>query len=293
MWIFVATAALAVACVFQTTQPTPAPSPSPTIARPRFEITSFMYALQVKGKIRVGVLDRDAPFATTDAGGKHSGFEPDLAREIAKSIFGPAQPPDSVIEWISVDRSTAISAVTSSQADIVLARMVRNESGAGQPPGDFAVATTGPYFETGERILVTKANDEIKDLADLEAKTVCVTNEATAAHVDDANPFAKTLQLDTNPSCLAALKAGQVDAIASDEATLWSLMKQDADTKLVGRNLTTERYVIGMKKNESGDRNGILPFVDTWLNKAIRDGTWGRIYAHNITPFSGEQRTAP
>ena len=283
MWrLWPLVALVATACIFESAPPSP--TPSPTAARPKFEITTYMYALQVKGKIRVGVLDREPPFATTDAG-KRAGFEPDLARELAKAIFGAQRDPDGVVEWISLDRSTSISALTSGQADVVLARApVRADT-----PVDFSEA----YFVTGERVLVTKANDEIKDVSDLDTKTVCVTTEASAAHVDDASPSAKTLQLDTYASCLGALKAGQVDAIAADEAVLWGLMKQDADTKIVGKNVTTERYAIGMKKSESGDRNGLLPFVNAWLGGAIRDGTWGRLYAQDVAPLSGERKTAP
>ena len=104
-----------------------------------------MYALQTKGRIRVGVLDADAPFAATDASGAHAGFEVDLARELAKAIFGARPDPDAVIEWISVDRSTALSALTSAQADVVLARLAATTERAA------VIDQTDPYFVTGER----------------------------------------------------------------------------------------------------------------------------------------------
>jgi ABC-type amino acid transport substrate-binding protein len=246
-----------------------------------------MYALQTKGKIRIGTLDNAAPFSSRDAGGRYSGFEPDLGRELAKAIFGPRQDIDTVIEWVSVDASTGLSALTSAQADVVIAHL---------PIGDersAAIDLSDTYFVTGERILIRSTNDEIKDLADLDTKTVCVqSGSGVDAHVEVANESARTLALDTYSSCVGALQQGQVDAIAADEVTLWRLIAQDPNTKIVGHAVVEQRYGIGTKKNTS-DRQGFLPFLNTWLAGAIGDGTWGRLYANDIAPASKETKTKP
>jgi ABC-type amino acid transport substrate-binding protein len=246
-----------------------------------------MYALQTKGKIRIGALDNAAPFSTRDPTGRYSGLEPDLGRELAKAIFGPRQDIDSVIEWISVDPSTAVTALTSLQADVVIARLPVSDERAA------VVDLSDTYFITGERILVRSSNDEIKDLADLDTKTVCVqSGSGVDAHVADANDSARTLALDTYSSCLGALQQGQADAIGADEVTLWGLLAQDPTTKIVGHPLLEQRYAIGAKKNAS-DREGFLPFLNTWLAGLIRDGTWGRLYAQHIAPLSKETKTSP
>ncbi|HYV21399.1 MAG TPA: transporter substrate-binding domain-containing protein, partial [Candidatus Bathyarchaeia archaeon] len=103
---------------------------------------------------------------------------------------------------------------------------------------------------------------------------------------------ARTLSLDTYSSCIGALQQGQADAIGADELTLWSLLAQDPNTKIVGRPLVEVRYAIGTKKNTS-DRQGFLPFLNTWLAGVIGDGTWGRLYAQHIAPLSRETKTAP
>jgi ABC-type amino acid transport substrate-binding protein len=276
------------ACLPQASpEPTPTPSPAPTTTRPHFELATYMYALQAKGKIRIGVLDNAAPFSIRDAGGRYSGFEPDLGRELAKAIFGPQQDIDSVIEWSSVDRSTAVTALTTLQADVVIARLgVTDERAA-------VIDLSDPYFITGERILVRSTDDEVKDIADLDTKTVCVQDgSGVEEHVADANDAARTLALDTYNSCLGALQQGQVDAIAANEMTLWGLVRQDQNTKIVGRPLLSERYGVGTKKNAS-DRQGFLPFLNSWLAGVVRDGTWGRLYAQHIAPLSKETRTSP
>ncbi|TMF81249.1 MAG: transporter substrate-binding domain-containing protein [Chloroflexi bacterium] len=276
-----------VACLPEQPSTNPSPTPTSTSARPRFELATYMYSLQTKGKIRIGVLDNAAPFSTRDASGWYSGFEPDLGRELAKAIFGPRQDIDAVIEWVSVDQSTAVAALTSLQADVVVARLAATEERAA------TIDLGDPYLMTGERILVRSTNDEIKDLADLDAKTVCVqAGLGIEEHVVRANESARTLALDTYASCVGALQLGQADAIGADEATLWALARQDPNTRIVGRPLVAERYGIGLKKDAS-DREGFLPFVNAWLAGVIRDGTWGRLYAQHITPLSRDNKTSP
>ena len=246
-----------------------------------------MYALQTKGKIRIGALDNAAPISSRDASGRYSGFEPDLGRELAKAIFGPRQDIDTVIEWISVDSSTAVTALTSLQADVVIARLPITDEHAA------VIDLTDTYFVSGERLLVLTSNDEIKDLADLDTKTVCVqSGSGVDAHVTDANDSARTLALDTYASCVGALQQGQVDAIGAEELTLWGLARQEPNTKVVGHALLEQRDGVGTKKNTS-DRQGFLPFLNTWLAGVIRDGTWGRLYAQHITPLSKETKTSP
>ena len=246
-----------------------------------------MYALQTKGKIRIGALDNAAPLSSRDASGRYSGFEADLGRALAKAIFGPRQDIDTVIDWVSLDASTAVSALTSLQADVIIARLSATEERAA------VIDLSDAYFVTGERILINSSDTEIKDLADLDTKTVCVqSGSGVDAHVESANESARTLSLDTYDSCLGALRQGQADAIAADELTLWGIAQHEPNTKVVGRALTEQRYGIGMKKNTS-DRQGFLPFVNAWLAGVIRDGTWGRLYAQHIAPLSKEAKTGP
>ena len=63
--------------------------------------------------------------------------------------------------------------------------------------------------------------------------------------------------------------------------------------KIVGKPFSDEPYGIGVKKNQNGDRQGFVPFVNTWLAGMIQDGTWGKLYEKHITPVSGDKKTSP
>jgi ABC-type amino acid transport substrate-binding protein len=287
----VAALALAIATIVGCL-PQAAPEPQPTrtaigIARPRFELATYMYALQTRNKIRIGVLDSAAPFSSREPSGRYVGFEPDLGRALANSIFGLQPNIDSFIEWVSVDPSTAATALTSQQADVVFARL------AATPDRAAVIDVSDPYFIAGERILVQASNGEIDDLDDLDTKTVCVqSGSGVDDHVDEANGAARTLALDTYSSCLGALQRGQVDAIGASEPTLWDLIRQDPSTKIVGRPLVAERYGVGTKKH-AADRQGFLPFLNQFVADVVRGNTWARLYVQHITPLSKETKTSP
>ena len=249
-----------------------------------------MYALQTKGKVRIAVLDNAPPLASRDPNGIYRGFEPDLGRELAKAIFGPMPNLDAVIEWVSVDRAAmakALANVPSPAADVALGPI-------GPTTTSQSLDLSDPYLITGERILIQAANDEIRDIPDLDSQTVCVTQGTSVGDdVQTANAYAKTLALDSYASCLGALQRAQVDAIVADELTCWQLGKQDPRTKLVGRYLTAEPHAILVKKSASNDREGFISFLNGWLAGAIRDGTWARLYAVDIAPLSKETRSSP
>ena len=137
-------------------------------AKPKFEIQSFMYAIQVKGKLRVGTQEDNPPFSVKNpTNNKWEGFDTDIAREIAKAIFGTQGDPDGVIEWVPVTSATRIPSLTDNKADVIIKTFTINEDRKKQ------IDFSDVYFSTGQRILVKKTNDQIKEVADLGGKTFC------------------------------------------------------------------------------------------------------------------------
>jgi ABC-type amino acid transport substrate-binding protein len=271
------------------TSGTSAPQASASAAaRPKFEVQSFMYSIQVKGKLRVGTQEDNPPFSVKNpTNNKWEGFDTDIGREIAKAIFGTQGDPDSFIEWVPVTSATRIPSLTDNKADVIIKTFTINEDRKKQ------IDFSDVYFSTGQRILVKKTNDQIKEVADLGGKTFCAQRGSTSEqNVTKAQPAAKALLLDSYPACLLALQQGQADAVSTDETILFGLVKQDPNTKIVGKYFSDEPYGIGIKKND-GDRNGFVAFVNTWLAAAIKDGTWGKLYEKHVFPVSGDKKTAP
>ena len=258
-------------------------------AKPKFELSHYTYSLQTKGKIRVGTQEDNPPFSVKNpATGKWEGFDVDVAREIAKAIWGTGEDPDTHIDWVAVTSATRIPSLTDNKADVIIKTFTINEDRKKQ------IDFSDVYFSTGQRILVKKTNTAIKEVADLANKTVCSqkgsTSEVNLTKATDGK--AKLLLLDSYPACLLALQQGQADAVSTDETILFGLVKQDPTTMIVGKYFSEEPYGIGVKK-DTGDRVAFVSFLNTWLAAAIKDGTWAKLYEKHLTPVSGDKKQAP
>ncbi len=132
----------------------------------------------------------------------------------------------------------------------------------------------GPYFVTGQGILVKSDNNDIKSEKDLAGKTVCsATGSTPIQNIRDNFPEAKTKEYDTYSLCVADLEAGKVDAVTTDQAILIGYAAEKPDTlKVVGEPFTVERYGIGLPKGDTA--------LTEFFNKTLTDGnaTWQKIY---------------
>lgn len=257
-------------------------------AKPKFELATYMYALQTKGKIRIGTREDNVPFGLKNpASGKYEGFDVDVARELAKGIFGKAEDVDKFIEWVPVVSATRIPTLDENKADFVIATFTINEERKKQ------IDFSDVYFFTGQKILVKKTNTDITSLATLSGKTVCTATGSTSEkNIRSGNPQAKPLLLDTYAPCLLALQQGTADAVSTDETILFGLVKQDPNTKIVGAYFSDEPYGIGVKKNK-GDRQGFVEYLNVELKAMIADGRWAAAYKKWISPVSGDEKKAP
>ena len=276
---------------------TPAPSPAPTetatataSTRPRLELSTYQYALQTKGKIRVAVKDGGMPIIMRTAGG-YDGFEAELAREVAKAIWGEKDDPNTHIEWVSVDDSTRVSALTSNQADITIAQLVTSDD------LKKTIDLSDTYLKTGQRFLVKKSNEDIKETADVASgeETVCaIRGSAAEANLRRiTNDRAKILSLDTLEFCLQALASGAADAFTSEEIVLIGLAFKDPNLKIVAKPFTEDLLAIGIKKNANAERQGFREFVNGALLRIVADRTWARLYANYLLPVSGLAKQIP
>jgi ABC-type amino acid transport substrate-binding protein len=256
-------------------------------AKPKFELSTYTYAIQAKGKIRIGTQETNTPFSLKNpATGKWEGFDVEIGRELARAIWGSADDPDTHIEWVAVTSATRIASLTENKADVIIKTFTITEERKTQ------IDFTDVYFSTGQRILVKKDNTAIKEAADLAGKTVCAQKGSTSEQ-NITKAGGKPLLLDSYPACLIALQQGQAEAVSTDETILFGLVIQDPNTKIVGKYFSDEPYGIGVKKNANADRQGFVPFLNAWIAQIVSNGTWGKLYEKHITPVSGDKKTTP
>lgn len=239
----------------------PGPLPRPGAMPPG----SPMAAIAERGRLVVGVDQNTYLFgARNPATGQLEGFDIDVAREIARAIFGD---PDRV-DLRVVNASERESALQSGQVDLV----VRTYSITCDRKK--LVAFSSPYYYAQQKIL-TMGGSGIASAADFSGKRVCaVTGTTSLATLFALNPRPRLFSATAWTDCLVMLQQGQVDAISTDDAVLKGLSIQDPSTILVGDSIGKEPYGVGVNKEDED----LVRFVNGVLEQMREDGTLQRLY---------------
>ena len=247
----------------------PGPLPPPGSMPPG----STMAAIAERGRLIVGVDQNTNPFGYRDpASGQLEGFDIDVAREIARAIFGD---PDR-IDLRVYEADQRVPVLQSGQVDLV----VRTFSITCGRKEEVAFSTT--YFVAHQRILALKGSG-IESAADLAGKRVCAVRGTTSLPaLSNLDPRPTVFAVRNWTDCLVMLQQAQVDAISTDDAVLWGLQKQDPNVELVGDSIGLEPYGIGINMEHSD----LVRFVNGVLDKMRVDGTWQHLYDKWLLEFA-------
>jgi glutamate transport system substrate-binding protein len=140
---------------------------------------------------------------------------------------------------------------------------------------DFA----GPYYESGDAIMVKAGNTSIKQVSDLNGKTVATESNSTAAlDLKKYAPQAKVTLFQDDATCVAAVQQGRADAYVLDQGILLSDASTNKAVKVVGTPFTKEPYGIGLPKQDPSAKT----FVNAFLQKIYADGSWSKLYQQTL-----------
>ena len=234
---------------------------------------STMDRIQDRGKLVVGVKFDQPGFGLKDpaagAGSDPKGFDVEIAKLIAKRIFG-----DDIsgkVEFKETKTPVREIAIQNGDVDIVVATYTINEN------RKRSVAFAGPYFVSEQDIMVRADDTSVTKVQDLNGKKVCsVQNSTSITNLKlPANaPRADTsITFGTYSECAAALKAPakRVDAVTTDSHILDGLVKASSgEFKLVNAPFTKEPYGVGLKKGDPTFRN----FINDLLEEIAKNGEY-------------------
>ncbi len=208
-------------------------------------------AIKKRGTIKIGVKYDAPPFGSlSPQTNQVTGFDVDIARAIAKKIFGS---PDKV-ELVQVKSDNRIPLVQNGDIDAFVATATIT------PARMKTIDFSNVYYRAGQSLLVKK-NSTIKSYKDLDGKGVCSVQGSTPEQtIRRLVPKANVVVFETYPECLTALRGGRVDAVTTDNVILGGYEAQDPNNlELVGGLFTFEPYGIGIRKG------------NTSLTKAVND----------------------
>jgi glutamate transport system substrate-binding protein len=230
---------------------------------------TLMAKIKQAGVLTVGGTDAGPVFSIKDpVTGKLTGFDADLSQMLAKYIIGK---PSTSLTLTSVATREAL--LQNGAVDTVFATYTITPARAKKV--DFA----GPYYTSGDAILVKKSNTSITKVSDLNGKTVATESNSTAsADIAKAAPQAKVTLFADDNSCVQAVQQGRADAYVLDQGILLGDATKATDVKVVGEPFTQEPYGIGTPKQNPEMKT----FVDAWLTQIQASGLWQRLYLLTI-----------
>jgi polar amino acid transport system substrate-binding protein len=224
-----------------------------------------MARIAQRGRIIVGADQNAYLLGYRDpATGQLNGFDIEVARQLAKAIFGT---PDA-IQFRGLNAADRIPAIQNGDVDVVVRSMTITCDRLQQ------VAFSTEYLTAAQRVLVNRGSG-VRGMDDLGGKKVCAARGSTNIPVIQqaaAHPVA--VAADNVSDCMVLLQQGQIDAVSTDDSILVGLAAQDPNTEVVGAPLTSNPVGIAMPKAATD----LVRFVNAVLDRIRADGTWTAIY---------------
>lgn len=236
----------------------------------RAEADAAVAAIRKRGRLLVGLDIGSNLFSFRDPiTGEVTGFDVDIAGEVARDIFGNPR----AVEYRILSSSDRIAALQNNSVDIVVKTMTitceRREK----------VNFSTVYFTGYQRILAPR-DSPITQPEDLSGKRVCVARGTTSLdRVREIEPQPVIISVVTWADCLVALQQREVDAVSTDDAILAGLVAQDPYLHIVGPSMAEQPYGIGINLANTP----LVRFVNGTLERIRTDGTWDTLYRRWLT----------
>jgi len=257
----------------QPVQPSPAEDDCRASLRPfpsKAQADAAVSTIRNRGRLIVGLDIGSNLFSFRDPiTGEITGFDVDIAGEVARDIFGtPSQ-----VEYRILSSADRITALQNNQVDIVVKTMsITCERKQ-------LVNFSTEYLSANQRILAPR-DSAIRQASDLSGRRVCaVTGTTSLTRIQQINPPPVVVEVVTWADCLVALQQRQVDAVSTDDSILAGLVSQDPYLHIIGPSMNEEPYGIGINL----ENTGLVRFVNGTLDRIRRDGTWNTLYRKWLT----------
>ncbi|SHN46328.1 transporter substrate-binding domain-containing protein [Cryptosporangium aurantiacum] len=233
------------------------------------------------GELVVGTPDDMPGFNLLDPiTGKYTGFEADLAAELAEHILGAPK-----VKHVAITTDTREALIVNNTVDAVLSTY--QITAARLERINFA----GPDLLLGTGIVARK-DFEMATVTALPqlAKVRVITTAGAAADILKAEvPGAELVVFDSAVACVRALEDGRGDVFVNNEATAIAVLAEHKNLKIVPNTLPDASFGIGVSKSDPV----FTKFVNDFLTAAIADGTWKKLWEKNVTPITGEPAPKP
>ena len=249
-------------------------------------VASSAWASAVKeaGVLKTGGTKTAPVFSLEDATtGEVSGFDTAIGQVLARYIIGGSDDARTLLDITQVTSDTRETVLGNGSVQAVIATYTITPERAKKI--DFA----GPYYSSGQAVLVRADESKITGVSDLAGVKVAVQSGSSSIKaLQEAAPKAEQTPFNDHNTCLSALETKQVDAYVVDESLLLSAMQGSDAFKIVGEPFTQDPYGIGLPQGSDAKA-----FVNAFLKKIYDDGTWEKIWQATIGVITGGDAPKP
>ncbi|MEA2082118.1 MAG: ABC transporter substrate-binding protein/permease [Elusimicrobiota bacterium] len=215
------------------------------------------------------------PFSYYDKNGELTGFDVDVAREIARRMGR-----DSKI--ITTDWDGILAGLLSRKYDSVIGSMAVTPKRAAQ------VNFSKPYYHSGAQLFVHRENpDKVYGIDECGDKRIAVVLGETYQHYLETNyPNIKTVTLKSTPEIFELLDKRRITGFVTDKLVgEWQIKSAERSFVPVGEMLYREDIAIPVRKEETR----LLSRINTALDGMRKDGTLRKISGKYFGLISGKK----
>jgi len=195
--------------------------------------------IQRRGVVRVGMDAMYPPFEVQDESGDFSGYDVDLAQELARRWGVRA-------EFVNIYFDGLYDALLTDKCDLLISALPYDATLTQD------VLYSPSYFNAGLLLVVREDERSIKGVNGLADKKVGV-ELGTAGHLEarrlreQARIPLQIVPFSTSYEALQALHAGEVDAAIVDSISVYHFARDPGGIRYLSKFLTDEQYVIAMR----------------------------------------------
>ncbi len=223
--------------------------------------------IKKRGTLRVGLEPGYMPFELTNQRGEIIGFDPDVAKRMAKAL-------GVKLELVSTAWDGILPALITGKFDIIMSGMTITDERAQ------AVDFADPYIVIGQTVLLRKELagpvKSYKDLNDPKYKIASKLNTTGEIAAKEHFPKAKYFSYETEQEAVMEVVNGKIDAFIYDSPYNAVAFVERGQGKLVflDQPFTTEPLGWAVRKGNPE----FLAWLNGFLKQIKADGTYDKIY---------------
>jgi cystine transport system substrate-binding protein len=222
---------------------------------------NLLETVKIQGKISIGTEGTYAPFTFHDKDGKLTGFDVEIAQEVAKRIGVKA-------EFVETKWDGIFAGLDAKRFDMIV-----NEVGI-KPERQAKYDFSDPYITSRAVLIVAKDNNSITKFEDLKGKKAAQSLTSNYADIAKTNG-AEIVNSEGFNQSVDLLLAKRADATLNDSLSFYDLLKQKPDVavKIAAQQSNAASSGIMFRK----DSKELVAAVNKALADMKADGTYETI----------------